>query len=101
VSEPIISNREIQQKLKPHGLAFPSGHCPQVKLSGYLLSGGMSWNQGVWGHGVESVEKIEMVTADGELITADKDHNQDYFWAARGAGPGLFRRLLALPPQTV
>jgi FAD/FMN-containing dehydrogenase len=90
VSEPIISNREIQQKLKPHGLAFPSGHCPQVKLSGYLLSGGMSWNQGVWGHGVESVEKIEMVTADGELITADKDHNQDYFWAARGAGPGLF-----------
>lgn len=90
VSEPIISNREIQQKLKPHGLAFPSGHCPQVKLSGYLLSGGMSWNQGVWGHGVESVEKIEMVTADGELIVADKDHNQDYYWAARGAGPGLF-----------
>jgi len=26
-----------------------SGHCPQVKLSGYLLGGGMAWNQGVWG----------------------------------------------------
>ncbi|CAN5185949.1 FAD-binding oxidoreductase [soil metagenome] len=90
ISQPIVSNREIQQKLKPYNLAFPSGHCPQVKLSGYLLSGGMSWNQGTWGHGCESVEKIEMVTADGELITADKDHNQDYFWAARGAGPGLF-----------
>jgi hypothetical protein len=39
-------------------MAFPSGHCPQVKLSGYLLGGGMSWNQGSWGHGCESVEAI-------------------------------------------
>jgi FAD/FMN-containing dehydrogenase len=90
VVEPIISNREIQAHLKPHNLAFPSGHCPQVKISGYLLGGGMSWNQGVWGPGVGSVEKIELVTADGELIVADKDHNKEYFWAARGSGCGFF-----------
>jgi FAD/FMN-containing dehydrogenase len=71
-------------------MAFPSGHCPQVKLSGYLLGGGMSWNQGAWGHGCESVEAIEMVTAERQLITASKDENQDYFWAARGAGPDFF-----------
>ena len=90
VVQPIVSNREVQAALKPHNLAFPSGHCPPVKLSGYLLSGGMSWNQGVWGPGVASVEAIELVTADGELITASANENQDYFWAARGAGPGLF-----------
>ena len=48
VVQPILSNREIQAALKPHGLAYPTGHCPTVKLSGYLLSGGMSWNQGAW-----------------------------------------------------
>lgn len=90
VVQPIISNRDIQKFLNAQNVSFPSGHCPQVKLSGYLLSGGMSWNQGVWGPGVGSVEAIELVTPDGELITASKDQNSDYFWAARGAGPGLF-----------
>jgi FAD/FMN-containing dehydrogenase len=90
VLQPIISNREIQATLNPLGLAYPSGHCPEVKLSGYLLGGGMSWNQGVWGEGFRSVEAIELVTADGELITASESENGDFFWAARGAGSGMF-----------
>jgi FAD/FMN-containing dehydrogenase len=90
VAQPYVSNREIQARLNPLGLAYPSGHCPQVKMSGYLLSGGMSWNHGVWGPGTGSVEAIELVTAQGERILADKNHHSDYFWAARGAGPGFF-----------
>ncbi|MEW6348989.1 MAG: FAD-binding oxidoreductase [Thermodesulfobacteriota bacterium] len=90
VVQPIISNREIQAHLNAQNLSYPSGHCPQVKLSGYLLSGGMSWNQGVWGPGVGSVEAVELVTPEGEYITADKDRHTDYYWAARGAGPGFF-----------
>jgi len=50
----------------------------------------MSWNQGVWGSGAESVEAIELVTAEGKLITASKDENAEYFWAARGSGSGFF-----------
>jgi FAD/FMN-containing dehydrogenase len=90
VVQPIVSNREVQAKLNAQNLAYPSGHCPPVKLSGYLLGGGMSWNQGVWGTGIGSVEAIELVTPGGELIIADKDQNTDYYWAARGAGPGFF-----------
>jgi len=88
--QPIISNRDVQRHLNAHGLSYPSGHCPQVKLSGYLLSGGMSWNQGVWGPGAGSVEAIDVVTAKGDLIRASKNENVDYFWAARGAGYGFF-----------
>src|SRR6266404_8006655 len=55
VVQPVISNRDIQKVLNAKDLAYPSGHCPQVKLSGYLLGGGMSWNQGVWGSGTESI----------------------------------------------
>ncbi|MBY0357890.1 MAG: FAD-binding oxidoreductase [Candidatus Obscuribacterales bacterium] len=90
VVQPIISNREIQAHLNAHGMSYPSGHCPPVKLSGYLLGGGMAWNQGVWGTGTESVEAVELVTPDGELITASAEQNNDYYWAARGAGCGLF-----------
>jgi FAD/FMN-containing dehydrogenase len=90
VVQPIISNRQIQEVLNSHGMSFPSGHCPEVKLSGYLLSGGMSWNHGVWGPGVGSVEAIELVNARGEVITASAAENPDYFWAARGCGPGFF-----------
>ncbi|MEO6225434.1 MAG: FAD-binding oxidoreductase [Sphingomicrobium sp.] len=90
VVQPVVSNRDIQQALNAKGLAFPSGHCPQVKLSGYLLGGGMSWNQGLWGSGTQSVEAVELVTAQGKLITASKDQHADYFWAARGSGSGFF-----------
>src|SRR5262249_28665967 len=85
-----ISNRELLRYLEPYGLAYPSGHCPTVKVSGYLLSGGMSWNHGVWGPGCGSVEAIEMVTADGQLVRASRTEDEDLFWAARGAGPAQF-----------
>ena len=90
VIQPIISNRDIQKALNPLGLAFPTGHCPQVKASGYLLGGGMAWNPTVWGSGAESVEAIELVTAQGDLIKASATENTDFFWAARGAGSGFF-----------
>ena len=90
VLQPVVSNREIQAALNPLGLSFPTGHCPTVKMSGYLLSGGMAWNHGIWGPGVGSVEAIEMVDAKGEMITASAVDNPDYFWAARGSGPGFF-----------
>lgn len=104
VIQPIVSNRDIQRALNPLGLAFPTGHCPEVKASGYFLGGGMAWNPTVWGFGAESLEAIELVTADGELIEASETENPDYFWAARGAGYGFFGiitkyhlRLQALP----
>ena len=90
VVQPVVSNRRVQTALNSHGMAFPTGHCPEVKLSGYLLSGGMSWNHGVWGPGVASVEAIEIVNAKGKVITASATENPDYFWAARGCGPGFF-----------
>jgi FAD/FMN-containing dehydrogenase len=88
--QPIISNLDMLRLLEPYQLAFPVGHCPQVKASGYLLSGGIAWNAGCWGHGCLSVSGVEMVTADGTLLTANPEQNQELFWAARGAGAGTF-----------
>lgn len=90
VLQPIISNREAQAAINPLGWSYPTGHCPTVKMSGYLLSGGMAWNHGVWGPGVGSIEAIEIVDANGDMITASAEENPDFFWAARGGGPGFF-----------
>ncbi len=71
-------------------LFFPAGHCPGVGLGGYLLQGGYGWNGRLHGPACMSVEAIDVVTAEGELVRADESQNSDLLWAARGAGPGFF-----------
>lgn len=36
------------------------------------------------------VLKLEIVTADGKVVNASREENQDLFWAARGSGQGFF-----------
>src|SRR5262249_57100226 len=88
--QPGVSSRELTSALAEHELAFPVGHCGHVGLSGFLLSGGLGWNSGVWGPACLSITEVEAVTADGRLTRADEGQNADLLWAARGAGPGLF-----------
>jgi len=90
VAQPVVRNRDLARQLGAHGLAFPLGHCSTVPLSGYVLSGGFGWNAGAWGPACFSVRAIEVVTADGELRTADGENDADLLWAARGGGPGFF-----------
>ena len=48
-------------------------------------------------HGLQtnSVTAIELVTADGELVRTDADHDPELFWALRGGG-GNFGVVTAL-----
>jgi FAD/FMN-containing dehydrogenase len=87
--EPAATHRDMAERVVPHGLAFPIGHCPSVGLGGYLLAGGFGWNPGAWGPGCWSVTAVEVITADGEHVIADADNHPELFWAARGAGPGF------------
>jgi FAD binding domain len=88
--EPGVRGGELIAALAPLGLAFPVGHCPDVGLSGYLLGGGNGWNYGEWGPACMSVQGIEVVTASGEVVLANRHHHPELFWAARGAGRGFF-----------
>ena len=90
IIQPGVTGATLMANLAPHGLAFPIGHSPEVRMSGFLLNGGLGWNYGVWGPSCASVEAIELVDARGESMRADRDHNAELFWAARGAGPGFF-----------
>jgi FAD/FMN-containing dehydrogenase len=79
---------------------FAGGHCPTVGLGGFLLQGGMGWNCRGWGWAAESIEAIQVVTADGELAWCDATSNSDLFWAARGSGPGFFGVVTAFRLRT-
>jgi FAD/FMN-containing dehydrogenase len=81
---------QLIEALAEHGLAFPIGHCADVGLGGYLLSGGFGWNMGDWGPACASVLEVELVLASGEIVRANAKERTDLFWAARGTGAGFF-----------
>ncbi len=81
---------ELLERLGKEKLFFPVGHCRGVGLGGYLLQGGYGWHGRTLGPACMSVEGLDIVTADGDLVHASAKENSDLFWAARGAGPGFF-----------
>ena len=68
------------------GLAGLAGSSPDVGVVGYALGGGIGWLSRRHGLASNSITAIELVTADGRLVRADRDTEHDLFWALRGGG---------------
>ncbi|ANP52053.1 FAD/FMN-containing dehydrogenase [Streptomyces griseochromogenes] len=81
---------DLDPYLAGYGRFFAVGHAPTVGMGGFLLQGGIGWNCRGWGWAAESIESMDVVTADGELVRCSETDNPDLFWAARGSGPGFF-----------
>ncbi len=69
-----------------HGLVIPFGDSPTVGVGGITLGGGVGWLSRKLGLTIDSVEGVELVTADGQLLSADARTRADLFWAVRGGG---------------
>lgn len=65
---------------------IPYGECVSVGYSGYTLGGGHSLFSYLYGMTSDSVIEMEVVNADGDLLTVNSQTNEDLFWALRGAG---------------
>lgn len=76
----------VAPRLSAHGLAGLHGSSPDVGIAGYSLGGGMGWLARKHGLQTNAVTALELVTADGELIRVDADHEPELFWALRGGG---------------
>ena len=70
----------------PHGLTALHGSAHDVGVVGYSLGGGIGWLARKHGLSSSSVLSAEVVTADGEVVRADRETNADLFWALRGGG---------------
>lgn len=91
----------VYESLQEYGLAIPAGTCPPVGAAGLTLGGGL----GILGrnYGVTSDHLIaaQVVLADGRVLACDQHHEEDLFWALRGAGAGNFGVVTSLLFRTV
>lgn len=78
--------QELVEAAAPHGLGALQGSSPDVGVIGYTIGGGLSFLSRKYGLSANRVRAIELVTADGRLIEADRQNEPDLFWALRGGG---------------
>ncbi|KAF7325301.1 FAD-binding PCMH-type domain-containing protein [Mycena venus] len=57
--------------------------------SGVMLLGGFGFLSRLHGLSIDSLVEVEMVTADGQILTVNENDHPDLWWALRGAGPAL------------
>lgn len=77
------------------GLAPLNGFASTVGVVGYLIGGGIGWLTRQYGIGAASIRSVELVTANGELLSIDQQRHPDLFWGVRGGG-GNFGVVTAL-----
>ncbi|MBD2534807.1 FAD-binding oxidoreductase [Nostoc flagelliforme FACHB-838] len=69
-----------------YGLVTATGNCTVVGMAGFTLGGGYSPLTGAYGLGVDNLLSAQVVTADGQLVTANAEEHPDLLWGLRGGG---------------
>lgn len=86
----------VVPKVSAAGYQVVSGNALSVSaVGGFILGGGHSVVSPSYGMGADNVLEFTVVTADGEVRTANQCTNEDLFWALRGGGGGTFGVLLS------
>lgn len=69
-----------------HDLALTTGDTRSVGLGGLVTGGGIGFMARKYGLTIDHLLKAQVVTANGEIVTASEQENADLFWAIRGGG---------------
>ncbi|WUH97220.1 FAD-binding oxidoreductase [Spirillospora sp. NBC_00431] len=81
---------DLYAGLAEDGVSVPAGSCPTVGVAGLTLGGGLGVTCRAYGLSCDALESVQVVTADGRVLTCDTEQNPDLFWACRGGGGGNF-----------
>lgn len=77
---------DVDHAAYPFGLAVPAGIISTTGVGGLALGGGVGYLSRKYGLTIDNILEVDMVLADGSFVTANKDENEDLFWAIRGGG---------------
>jgi FAD/FMN-containing dehydrogenase len=77
---------EVNNELQRFELAAAGGFVGTTGVGGLTLGGGLGWLVRKHGLACDNLISVEVVTADGDLVTASATENADLFWALRGGG---------------
>jgi FAD/FMN-containing dehydrogenase len=76
----------VDRATQAHGLATTGGRVSSTGVVGLTAGGGSGWLERKHGLACDSLLAVELVTADGRLVRATADENQELLWAHRGGG---------------
>jgi FAD/FMN-containing dehydrogenase len=77
---------DLDREAGAFGLATTGGVISTTGVAGLTLGGGIGWLVGKYGLSVDNLISVDVVTADGEMVTASSESHPDLFWALRGGG---------------
>jgi FAD/FMN-containing dehydrogenase len=70
----------------PFGLATTGGIIGSTGIAGLTLGGGIGYLSRGYGLSLDNLLSADVVTADGRVVVASAQENEDLFWAIRGGG---------------
>lgn len=77
---------DVDHAAHPFGMAVPSGFISTTGVGGLTLGGGVGYLTRKYGLTIDNLLAVDVVLADGRLVTASADDHSDLFWAVRGGG---------------
>ncbi len=77
---------DLDHATHPFGLATTGGIISTTGVAGLTLGGGIGYLARAHGLSCDNLLSADVVTADGQLVTASDYQHEDLFWALRGGG---------------
>jgi FAD/FMN-containing dehydrogenase len=77
---------EFDRETQAFGLATTGGRVTTTGVPGFTLGSGSGWLERKLGFAGDNMISAEVVTADGEVVTASESENADLLWGLRGGG---------------
>jgi FAD/FMN-containing dehydrogenase len=77
---------ELDEGTQEFGLATVLGIATDTGMAGVAIGGGYGWLAGSYGMTCDNLVSAKLVLADGHMVTASAQENEELFWGIRGGG---------------